>query len=78
MVEKEYYNGIDFVKFIMAIMVVMIHLTPFAMFGENINFFAQIMTRAAVPFFFCASVFFLKKKLDTCASDNEYYSLVKR
>lgn len=58
---REKYNGIDLVKFIMAIFVVMIHLTPLAMFGENANFIALIMTRVAVPFFLRFGILFKEK-----------------
>lgn len=72
MKEKVNYNGIDVIKLFMAICVVAIHLTPFAMFGNNVNFlFDNVMTRAAVPFFFCSSGFFLKRKLDKTANDRD-------
>lgn len=71
--KKKNYNGIDVVKLLMALCVVAIHLTPFAMFGENVSFvFDKILTRAAVPFFFCSSGFFLKMKLDRTKSNAEF------
>lgn len=73
MERQKNYNGIDVVKLLMAICVVAIHLTPFAMFGEDVSFlFDKVITRAAVPFFFCASGFFLKMKLDRGTSDREW------
>lgn len=73
MQKQKNYNGIDVVKLLMALCVVAIHLTPFAMFGENVSFlFDKILTRAAVPFFFCSSGFFLKMKLDSTTSNAEF------
>ena len=73
MEKRKNYNGIDVVKLLMALCVVAIHLTPFAMFGENVSFlFDKVLTRAAVPFFFCSSGFFLKMKLDRVTSNLEY------
>lgn len=73
MEKQKNYNGIDVVKLLMALCVVAIHLTPFAMFGENVSFlFDKILTRAAVPFFFCSSGFFLKMKLDRTTSNTEF------
>lgn len=73
MEKQKNYNGIDVVKLLMALCVVAIHLTPFAMFGENVSFLLdKILTRAAVPFFFCSSGFFLKMKLDRTTSDAEF------
>lgn len=52
MEKRKNYNGIDVVKLLMALCVVAIYLTPFAMFGENVSFlFDKVLTRAAVPFF---------------------------
>ncbi len=70
---KRNYNGIDLIKFFMALCVVVIHLTPFSMFGEEIGFlFNIVLTRAAVPFFFCASGFFLRMKLDRAQNNKEF------
>ena len=47
MEKRKNYNGIDVVKLLMALCVVAIHLTPFAMFGENVSFlFDKVLTRA--------------------------------
>ena len=62
------YNGIDLMKFLGAIMVFIIHISPF---GENavgvrrcINFLLQqYLCRLAVPFYFAASGFFLFQKM---------------
>lgn len=79
---KKQYYGIDLVKFIMAFFVVAIHIEPFRSVSENMNFGALICTRVAVPFFFCASGFFLRRKLDMADSIQNYnktgMSYVKR
>lgn len=77
MKERKKYNGIDVIKLFMALCVVAIHLTPFAMFGENASFlFDKVLTRAAVPFFFCTSGFFLKIKLDKTTNDREFMTVI--
>ncbi len=79
MEKQKNYNGIDVIKLLMALCVVIIHLTPFAMFGENAGFiFDKVLTRAAVPFFFCASGFFLKMKLDRVTSNEEFKTEVTK
>lgn len=63
--EKKYYNGIDYAKFICAILVICVHTGPLLSINENANFFlVQIISRIAVPFFFVSSSFFFFKKLD--------------
>lgn len=75
--EKVNYNGIDVVKLIMAYFVVAIHLTPLAMFGKEAQFVTNVITRVAVPFFFCASGFFLKIKLDKTQKEDFYSQIWK-
>lgn len=58
------YNGIDLFKFIFSFFVVMIHLMPLSALGNKYQFISEVITRIAVPFFFCASGFLLKNKLD--------------
>lgn len=63
--ERKQYNAVDLVKFLCAIMVVMIHIAPFGTNGkyEFLNYVIQdYATRIGVPFFFVASGFFLYKK----------------
>ncbi len=69
---KKYYYGIDIIKYIMAIFVVAIHVGPFSMFGKEAENALDIFIRLAVPFFFCCSGFFLRKKLDNSNDDTEY------
>lgn len=62
-------NSIDLAKFIFAILVVAIHVSPFGSGQSEIigflNFFLRdYVARLAVPFFFIASGYFLFKKTD--------------
>lgn len=65
---KQQYNGIDIVKFLCAVMVCIIHITPFQtdFLGLNhLNFWLQqYICRIAVPFYFTASGFLLFRKAD--------------
>lgn len=56
-------NAIDVMKFICAILVVIIHAPPFISYNETANFIiVEIIARIAVPFFFvCAGYFFFYK-----------------
>ena len=64
-VERRRYNAVDLTKFILSLMVVMIHVHPFGI-GKSradINFlFMAVLPRIAVPFFFVISGFLLYKK----------------
>ncbi len=79
-IHSKNYNGIDLMKFICAIMVFVIHISPFtaAMGGEvstveyYINFGLQAgVCRLAVPFYFVCSGFFLFRKMDSGLVDTE-------
>ena len=60
------YKGIDIVKFIMALFVVILHTHPFEGINEILNIFtADVMGRVAVPFFFVATGFLLEKQIVT-------------
>lgn len=64
------YNGIDLIKFIMAIFIVMMHSNCMIDISYNINYaFKWGITRIAVPFFFIASGFLLYRKIDICDID---------
>lgn len=55
---KKQYNSIDLFKFIYAIIVVMIHTTPFMDISETVSwYFNSIIGNIAVPFFFSVSGF---------------------
>ena len=68
MSEQKHYNGIDAVRILCAVLVIMIHIPPFGAAydgtaGALLNFiFAQVLARIAVPFFFVTSGYFLFKK----------------
>jgi serine/alanine racemase len=56
-------NAVDLMKFLCAILVVIIHAPPFLSYNENANFIlVEIIARIAVPLFFvCAGYFFFNK-----------------
>ena len=58
------YNGIDLLKFLCSFLVCMIHIAPIQgielKYSGYINYILQHgICRIAVPFFFCASGFFV-------------------
>lgn len=61
--EVRVYPGVDLVKFIAALLVVSIHISPVASYGKEIDFFLRnYFARLAVPYFFIASGFFCLEK----------------
>lgn len=61
---KSKYPSIDLMKFIAAILIIVLHTSPFADYSGVLNFgLRSIITVVAVPFFFCASgfLFFAKQ-----------------
>lgn len=74
--EAKNYNGIDLMKFLCAIMVFMIHITPFqgevSEIAKCLNYGLQrIVCRVAVPFYFVSSGFFLFQKMPLYKPDPE-------
>lgn len=74
--DKKNYNGIDFIKFLCAILVFIIHIPPFqgevSEFAKYVNFGLQhFACRVAVPFFFVSSGFFLFKKMPLYELDKD-------
>lgn len=62
--EKTEYAAIDYFKFIAALFVVAIHISPVKELGDTGFFwFNQILFRLAVPFFFAVSGFFVAAKI---------------
>lgn len=60
------YKGIDIMKFIMALFVVVLHTHPLQTVNAAADFAtADVIARAAVPFFFVASGFLLEKQMST-------------
>lgn len=73
---KNEYHAIDSFKFISAILVIIIHVSPFKVFGWEINFiFTDIVARIAVPFFFMCTGFLVFKKID---KNNIDYSIITK
>ena len=76
--EKKQYNNIDLFKIIFAVVVVMIHTTPFMDISETANwYFSNTVANLAVPFFFVTSGFLLFDKLAECQEDNRNESVKK-
>lgn len=60
MTKNKTYAGIDYFRFIAALLIVAIHTSPLASFSETCDFIlTRIIARIAVPFFFMTSGFFL-------------------
>lgn len=69
MTKNESYSGIDYFRFIAALLIVAIHTSPLSSFSETGNFiFTRIVSRVAVPFFFMTSGFFLISRY-TCKAE---------
>lgn len=63
--KKEEYIAVDFFKVACALMVVSLHLLPFADINPDfLYWFNQVLARVAVPFFFVSSGFFFADKID--------------
>ncbi len=60
MTKNKAYTGIDYFRFVAALLVVAIHISPLSAYSETGDFiFTRIIARVAVPFFFMTSGFFL-------------------
>lgn len=69
MTKNESYSGIDYFRFIAALLIVAIHTSPLSSFSETGNFiFTRIVSRVSVPFFFMTSGFFLISRY-TCNAE---------
>jgi serine/alanine racemase len=69
MTKNQSYSGIDYFRFIAALLIVAIHTSPLSSFSETGNFiFTRIVSRVAVPFFFMTSGFFLISRY-TCNAE---------
>lgn len=54
------YTGIDFARFVFALLIIAIHTSPLASFNETGDFIlTRVIARTGVPFFFMVSGFFL-------------------
>ena len=64
------YKTIDLFKFICAILIIVLHASPFASYSKILTFgFRNIITVIAVPFFFAASGFLTFSKLNTITDE---------
>lgn len=64
------YKGIDVLKFIMALFVVVLHTHPLYQVSGVMNFLtADVIARVAVPFFFTATGFLLEKQIGGNGAD---------
>ncbi len=60
---KEQFRGVDAVKFIMAVCVIILHTHPLEGINHTLNFItADVLGRVAVPFFFMATGFLLAQR----------------
>lgn len=76
--EKGKYNGIDLVKFVMAIMVIVIHTVPYMCVKNEMAVTAiQSFIFCAVPFYFIAAGFLLGNKLWKAEEKVEKLSILK-
>lgn len=74
---KKELVSIDFMKFICAFFVVYLHVPALLTFSENINYFATLPCKVAVPFFFLCSAYFLFDKIKYCKNINEEKRILK-
>lgn len=74
--KKQEYDTIDFLKFIAAIMIFVMHCNAFGD-NERIKLVWECCSRWAVPFFFIVSSFFLCGKIDVALTDDERKIVLK-
>lgn len=63
MEEKKIISGLDVLKFVMAILIVNIHLKPFRYASDTVQDAVGIIAGLAVPVFFTVSSFLLFRKI---------------
>ncbi len=65
-VKRNKYDGLDFMKLICSVMVVIIHTVPFAEFSYMFSFmWANMLCRVAVPLYFICSGFLFCEKISS-------------
>ena len=70
--QTDYYNGLDLLKFFMAILIVMLHSFASKDGHPLLDFeISQCFTRVAVPFFFITSGFLLFRKMPLNLSEKD-------
>lgn len=71
------YTGIDYFRFIAALLIIAIHTSPLTAFSKTGDFiFTRIAARVAVPFFFITSGFFLISRYSY--NDSKLWGFVKK
>lgn len=61
--KKIYYENLDILKYICAILIIILHLRPFIVFSNELDLaFNNIITRICVPIFFVITGYFAAKK----------------
>lgn len=64
-INKRYYPAVDIMKFVMAILVIMLHRKPFPADMEFANFLlSNVLCHTGVPFFFMVSSFLFFRNID--------------
>lgn len=67
---KLYYQNLDILKYISAILIIVLHLRPFINYSDQLDLaFNNIITRICVPIFFIITGYFVAKK----EKDNKNY-----
>lgn len=73
------YNQIDLMKFLCAILIIILHTNPFGSFSRAINFgFRNIICTVAVPLFFISSGFLFAVKTDGIQDSKQRGDYVKK
>ncbi|TDW20329.1 peptidoglycan/LPS O-acetylase OafA/YrhL [Breznakia blatticola] len=74
---KVYYQNLDILKYISAILIMILHLRPFLNFSDQLDLtFNNIITRICVPIFFIVTGYFVAKKQNN--NENYITDYVKR
>lgn len=77
MSEKRNYAGIDYFRFLAALLIIAIHTSPLASYSEIGDFaLTRIVARVAVPFFLMTSGYFLVRKYS--CNNEKLWSFVKK
>jgi serine/alanine racemase len=75
--KKKYYVGIDYFRYIAALLVIAIHTSPLSTYSELGDFvLTRMIGRVAVPFFFMTSGFFLISEYFN--GDDKLWAFVKK
>ncbi len=82
MSERKSYYSLDLAKFLCAIMIIVLHTSPFYSYSKVLSFgFRSIITVVAVPFFFTVSGFLFFVKINSLQSNEQnqyFFKYIKR